>query len=696
MSPPLSPPPFTDGAASNLPAYLSNGLIGLRVLDLPLMPGLVVVSGLAGVHPVAQVEAAASAPYPLAGDIRLGEMWLRLTPYGAQFRDQRYDFSCGEVTTRFTYRTDAGCAEVEVLTFCSRSEPTVVLQEVSVRVDRDAPLTLRAMVDPGGVPGDWLERATATPGEPEPVVDGSLWWETLGGIGSVGIAYVTEFAGPEQPQRTRQEWGLDTPLATDYEVDAVAGHVYRLRQIASLVPNVMHSQPHRQAVRLAAAAGNLGFDKLRARNREAWQELWRGRINLVGAERSWQELTDATFYYLNASVHPASPASTSIFGLAQWTNYHYYYGHVMWDVETFSVPPLLLLQPRAARAILDFRSRTLPAARSNAKLHGRDGFQFPWEASMSSGEEAAPGNGKAAWHEDHVSLDVALAFASYAHITGDREFLERNAWPVLHGVAEWVASRVEQTERGYEIRRAMGIAERPEPSDNEAFTNISARAVLLEALDVARVLGRDADAGWQAIADSLHVPHDAARTHIISHDGWRSNESKGATPGPLAGLFPLWYPADRAVARATLERYLRLAPDYIGSPMLSAFYGTWACWAGDRRLALRLLDEGYAQLATGRFLQVLEQRPDVEPDKARAGPFFANMGAYLSGLLYGMPGIRIGPGEPASWPAREVVLPAGWQSIEVERVWVRGRPARLVARHGDERASLLFEGPSAR
>jgi hypothetical protein len=33
-------------------------------------------------------------------------------------------------------------------------------------------------------------------------------------------------------------------------------------------------------------------------------------------------------------------------------------------------------------------------------------------------------------------------------------------------------------------------------------------------------------------------------------------------------------------------------------------------------------------------------------------------------------------------------MPAGWDGVEIERLVVRGRPARLTARHGDERATL--------
>lgn len=63
-------------------------------------------------------------------------------------------------------------------------------------------------------------------------------------------------------------------------------------------------------------------------------------------------------------------------------------------------------------------------------------------------------------------------------------------------------------------------------------------------------------------------------------------------------------------------------------------------------------------------------------------------GGFLAGLLYGLPGIRIGGGEPSSWPRRPVVLPAGWRRIEVERAWIHGRPARIVAEHGADRAVI--------
>jgi hypothetical protein len=467
------------------------------------------------------------------------------------------------------------------------------------------------------------------------------------------------------------------------------GRTYRLRQIASLVPSVVHHDPDHAAVRLASRAVDHGFEALRADNRRAWEELWKGRvlIDAAGDDR-WQALADAAFFYLNGSTHPSAPSSTSMYGLAQWNDYHYYYGHVMWDIEAFTLPPLLMLQPDAARSLLEYRVRTMDAARGNAKMHGRRGLQFPWESGPQHGEEAAPGAGRASWHEDHVSVDVAWAFAQYAHASGDGRFLSEDASRVLYGVADWVTSRVTPVNGHFEFKKAMGIAERRLATDNDAYTIMAARTVLCEAIACAERLGQPVLPAWRTVADGLEVARMTRSKAIRTHDGFNPGEEKGSTPGPLAGLFPLWYDVPADVATDTLDYYLKLAPGYIGSPMLSALYGVWACWAGDRRLAARLYEEGYADLVAGRFLQTLEQSPTKFPDSPRSGPFFANLGGFLMGLIYGLPGIRLGPGPVETWPARPVVLPAGWKSIEVERAWVRMKPARIVADHGAARASI--------
>ena len=684
MDGPFSPPPASGAGPTELPAYLSNGVVGLRVREAPIQAGLTLISGYTGEHPLRRIEAAAVAPYPLAADIQVNGLWASDALHQISIIDQAYDFATAELTSRFAFRADTVSADVKVLTFCSRDAPSLVCQEVTLTLDQDCELSVRAFVDARGVEGRALRQIRETPGE-EPACDGSLLWESAGGLSTCGLAYATELLGAKKIDRALPPMA-DLQLATTYKLQARAGVAYALRQITSLAPSATHGQPDFEATRQVARARKRGFEDIRSANQAVWQDLWKGRIRLIGAPPRWQALADAAFFYLMTSTHVASPASTSIFGLATWRDYHYYYGHVMWDIETFAVPVLSLLQPWAAESILDYRFRNLSGAASNARLRGRRGLQFPWESAPQSGQETAPMPGSASWHSDHVSLDVALAFASHAKLTGDRDFLREKAWPVLSGVSQWLTSRVTRSKRGFEIRRAMGIAERETESDNAAFTNMAAVRVLTEAVQAARQLGYSANPVWQAIADDLVLPMQDSV--ILSHDGFSSDEEKGCTPDPLMGVFPLAYPMPDPVRDATLKFYLRLRHDYIGSPMLSALYGVWAAYAGDRTLSAELMEEGYGKFVVGRFLQTLEYRTDVFPEQPRAGPFFANLAGFLQGLLFGFPGLTPTSDDPANWPSREVILPQGWDAIEVDRLWVHGRAYKLTAKQGDRRALL--------
>src|SRR4051812_15185132 len=164
MSRPIDPPAVRGNGDGQLPAYLSNGVIGLRVRDVPLRRGVAIVNGLEGEDPVTHVVSTAEAPYPLAGDLQLGETWLSDALHAVDGLEQALDISTGELTSRFRFTSDAGIATVEVLTYCSRSEPTVVAQEITVSLDRPCDVSIRVGFDGSGVPGSWGRRETGTPG----------------------------------------------------------------------------------------------------------------------------------------------------------------------------------------------------------------------------------------------------------------------------------------------------------------------------------------------------------------------------------------------------------------------------------------------------------------------------------------------------------------------------------------------------
>ena len=689
MSDVISPDPVTQWLPAHLPAYLSNGLVGMRLGTLPWTRGVTTINGFEGMDTTIDVEAIAQAPHVLGGDLSIGRLALSTAPERATPREIRYDFSCGELHTSFRFEGDDACAEAGALTFCSRTRPCLVLQEVFVVVDRDCDVSLAATVDTRDIPGGWVNREVNPSSVLPDPIDGMLQWRSHGNLSTCGVAYLTELSPAEGATREFDRSRIG-PLTTTYSWRARAGTRYRSRRIVSLVPRTIHDEPHIHAIRLLQQGRQIGFDRLREDNRAEWADLWKGRVILSGAPTRWQAMADAAFFYLHSSTHASAPSSSAVFGLAYWPNYHYYRGHLMWDMETFAVPTLTLTNPTAARGILGFRRSRLDGARANAAAAGHAGLQYPWESSMRYGQEAAPVDAATAGFEHHVSMDVAIAFARYVHATGDREFGNEQAWPVISGVADWICSRVVHTARGYEICQVIGVAETGSTVDNNAFVNMAAILTLREAAALGRMLGRGSPDAWDEVGSGIVLPIDQDRGVILNHDGYRPDEKGGETPEAPAGLFPLGFETDPNTERRTLEFYLKSAHRYAGQPMLSAMLGVYAARAGDREAALDLFERGYADFIVDPFRITAEFSPKVFPERTIAGPFTANLAGFLTACIYGLTGMKIGPGEPESWCTRPVTMPHGWDGVHVQRLWVRGRPASLTAEHGTDRAHITL------
>jgi hypothetical protein len=260
--------------------------------------------------------------------------------------------------------------------------------------------------------------------------------------------------------------------------------------------------------------------------------------------------------------------------------------------------------------------------------------------------------------------------------------------PVVAGVAEWLLSRVEPTQRGLEIRRARGPAEAFEPIDNDAYVNLAAITFLRRAADLVRSLGEEPPDEWEAAAEAIVVPRDPRTGAIVNHDRFRLGASLAETPEAAAAFFPLGYRDRPEVEAATLRYALaHQVARYVGTPMFSALLGVHAAWVGRRKRAADLFEQGYAAFFDDPF-GAPDEYPAADQRFPQASPMLANLGAFLSSLYYGLPGILPTAEDPETWPERRVILPAGWTEISAERLWIRGRPARLVAVHGAQRASL--------
>lgn len=628
-------------------ASLANGVIGLRLPAVPFVGAEAVVNGLVGRSASDGMEAYAPAPNPVAADIVVGSDRLSERPDLVRLGEQVLDIGFGELVSRFQFVAALATLDVEVLTFASRSLPTVVCQELTVQADRDCAFQLESALNPVGLPGSVLERRL-----PGTRADAAMWWETRGGLSTIGAAFKAQLTGVEKFESRRNDWGNEADLCLRvFSLNLRAGRRVVLRQIGSLVPSALHSEPHWQALRMVAFGWYQGFDRLRHENRLAWRELWRARPVLSGAPPNTQRILDSAFHYLHAAVHSSSPCGVAPFGLSRVDQY---FGHVFIDWEQIMFPVVLLTNPDAARATLDYRTRLLPAARANAACMGYRGLMFPWESALSGAEVTRP-------HAVDCVMEfstpaIASAFLQFAQATGDRRFLRDQAWPVVAGAADWIVSRVTRTARGYEVRNLCASETQPNTNNDPAVCR-GFIALLREAIALASTLGEEPQPRWAAVADKILVltDPDALRREAA----WEPDKS-------FEGEGDLFSKASRKV----------------GIPISDILGVDYALAQGDREVAARVWQacaEAHWQPDFGGFR---EWGLNFKHGVFDMDVFLTWPGNILRQTLFAFTGLEISDAAPERWPRRPVNLPAGWESIEVERLWIRGEPMRLSARHG--------------
>jgi trehalose/maltose hydrolase-like predicted phosphorylase len=629
----------TDFGDGFVPSYLANGMIGIRPGANPLLQSPTLVGGFVEGQSSEHFEKIASAPYPLETDITIGNLSLLKNPDKVSIQKQTLDMVCGELTTEMTFSPDQDSQlQLKVLQFASRSTPCLLCQEITMIPAKDMIIEVTA-------------------------AKGGLF-------------------------QARNKLGVALTRPTSQTFQAKAGEIYTFHTLAAMVSEVYHPEPDLQAIRMTGWAGMLGFDQIRERNRKIWSELWRSRVKVYG-DPDAQRALDAAFFYIHSSANPSCITGTAPFGLSSQG----YNGHIFWDMDHWVFHAVLPADPEAAKAMLEYRFRGLNNAENVARLFGFQGAQYPWEGGIT-GAEVTPVWAHTGWAEHHVVLCVALAFWEYAAAVDDPVFNKEKAWPLLRDVAEWIESRGGFTRRGFEIPNIVGADENQAGTSNNAHMNLLAKMVMKAAVRCAEKTGNAAPEIWSRIAASIVIPVDKESGVVVQYDG--SVPKPGGeryAPGMTQLLIyhdPMEYGAitpELYKKTYEFEEELRVKlpshPSNPCSPRAPGFttppFAACAAFYGDREKAAELFRHAWEKYWVAPWGITKEYQP------YRDGEYLMSHASLLEAAMYGFTGIRIREGDWRKYPAS---LPAGWEKIEIDRIWIKGKPMKLIARDG-EKAQLL-------
>ncbi len=366
------------------------------------------------------------------------------------------------------------------------------------------------------------------------------------------------------------------------------------------------------------------YDEIAKAAAAAWKRRWTSDIEIDGPAED-QQAVRSFLFYLRASIAPGARRAIAPMALSS----DIYGGHVFWDADIWTFPALMLTDPDLAREIPNYRLDRMSAAIKNADDWLRAGAptgsgkakprrnvfglaaKFPWESSVS-GLETVPGPSR---FEDHITGSVfwGLSQAARLGLADPGKIAER----AVNAGASFYDLRSELDPSGDGLIELKGTMSPDENhiGDNDLYTNL-----------LAMWLGNHRK--WRP--QTYKLPKDATSFLTYDDDPVRGYKQAAA----VLACYPLQYPPAEAQTRTMLERF---APktNANGPAMTDSIHGLLWARIGEPERGYDAWRKGWVDFTRHPLLTFSEKR-----NVARTY-FATGAGGSLQTVLYGFAGLRL-------------------------------------------------------
>ena len=484
---------------------------------------------------------------------------------------------------------------------------------------------------------------------------------------------------------------IDTEPGTGkrvYRVEATQGRPIRIDKAVAYhtsrgVPvHELFDRVRRSLDRVREQGHNVYYDEQRAWLDDYWATA---DVEVEGAPTGIQQAVRWNLF----QIAQASARADQLGIPAKGVTGSGYEGHYFWDTEVYVIPMLTYTHPRIAENALRFRVNTLPQARRRAKELSERGALFPWRTITGEEASAYYAAGTAQYH---INADIVHAIMNHARATEDKTFLFRDAAPVLVETARMWADlgfwRINGG-REFHIHGVTGPDEYTTVVNNNLYTNVMARANLIDAAGVIRRM-RDEDplwyehlcseldltedevGGWEECAAGMVIPFDDTfgihpqDDQFLSRELWDLKNTPDNKRPLLLHYHPLVIYRFQVLKQADVVLALFLQGDqFTQAVKLADFEYYDPITTGDSSLSavvqsVMAAEVGHQEMAMGYFLDALFCDLADTHHNASDGVHVASTGGVWGCLVHGFVGMR-NDRENLRFDPR---LPAQWTSIK--------------------------------
>lgn len=367
------------------------------------------------------------------------------------------------------------------------------------------------------------------------------------------------------------------------------------------------------------------YDEVAALAAAAWKNRWQSDIEIDGPVED-QQAVRSFLFYLRSSIAPGARRAIAPMALSS----DIYSGHVFWDADIWVFPALMLTDPDLARQIGAYRLDRAGAAIGNHRTWVYQGMptatkpplpapaqpeaskwimamKYPWESSVT-GQETVPGQSK---YEDHITGSVLWGLTQ----AEDLGLLDKPIRDFAGYASRFYLERSTGKPEEREIKGTMSPDEN-HVGDNDLYTNLLAMWLMS---------GRK----WPA-TPTYKLPKDGQSFLTYDDDPVKSYKQAAA----VLACYPLQYPPAEAETKTMLERF---APKTIenGPAMTDSIHGLLWARIGEPDKGYEAWRKGWVDFTRQPLLLFSEKR------RSPRTYFATGAGGSLQTVLYGFAGLRL-------------------------------------------------------
>ena len=263
----------------------------------------------------------------------------------------------------------------------------------------------------------------------------------------------------------------ETESMNQFSVNIAGNSVVELSIITGMMSTSDFVEPGRELVRILL---NIYEKPLKIDHNKKWIDVWRTADIVIHQKTNIEsnEIEEATkstekfqrhikyaLYNIFSIVRDDVNVEVNPLNLSVIDND----GEIYWNSELFLVPVLLLLRPKCARVLLDYRYKQLENAKNLALAYGNKGSYYPYRGDVVYYKDVYWDSGAPVYAFNNAL--IALNVWNYYRVTQDKYWLHEKGFSIIQNCVRFFQSLFDED---YNLQSVNTINNRVE--ENNIFT----------------------------------------------------------------------------------------------------------------------------------------------------------------------------------------------------------------------------------